>query len=148
MYTQKQLNMTLADRVKCLGNGRFRFFVKQADNNDREQRKDKARYDLIESPESKLLPNEDGYAADDNTGKNAVARCAAPEQRTQKGRTERGAETGPCIRDHVKDKVVRIEAEENRHARNDKNGHAADPDKFALRSVLVHERMIKILCKS
>ena len=67
------------NHIKRLLNACIRHFAKIADQPDGKAGKEKTRDNLIKTEERKLLPNEDGETADNDAGKDAVTRGAAPE---------------------------------------------------------------------
>ncbi len=98
----------------------FRFLVEFAYDVNSKQREEEAGDDLIETKESELLPDQNGNAADEDAGKDAVPRSTAPEERHQKCRTKGGTEAGPGIGNHIEDEAVRIHGKCNGNGSDEK----------------------------
>ena len=121
-----------------------RLLIHEAHDDDRDDREEEAGDELIEGKPGKLFPDENGEAADDDTGVGAFERHAFPVEGEEHSPAEAGTEAGPCVGNDREDIAVRVRAEVDGDAGDEKDRDTADTDQRFFRGVLAEEGLEEV----
>ena len=121
-----------------------RFLIHEAHDDDRDDGEEEAGDKLVEVKPGKLFPDEDGEAADDDTGVGAFERHAFPVEGEEHCPAEAGTEAGPCVGNDGEDIAVRIRAEVDGDAGDEKDRDTADADQRFFRGILAEEGLEEV----